>query len=138
MNAFRKYMTSAGGLGFATGLAVVLLALLLAGCGGVPAAAVRVTYGDAVRFTDENHQVRRNYRATKETIIAEMVQAYRNCATVAVSEGDFDKAEVCWAQALQLLGANYRDLATIEAVREGLANYGAFKRAIEDAKAPAS
>ena len=111
---------------------VIVMLGVLAGCAGELADARGVTYGDALSYIRENHQARVDYRAKKEVVIAAQYNAYLTAATLAWSEDEFEKAEAMWDKALALLEENYRDLATIEALRKGIDDFGEFRRQVED------
>jgi hypothetical protein len=114
--------------------AIVLAALLLAGCAEFASDAKRVTYDDGVKYIDENHEVRRAYRAQKEELLAEILDLYVDCMRGNCDEAQVEAAEGWMQKGLALLAENYRELATIEAMRAGIEDFGEFKRLINEVR----
>lgn len=109
----------------------IVLVLLLGGCTMVVGDAQRLAYEDGVRYIEENHQVRRDYRAAKEALVAAMVSHYQRCIAIHLEGNDTGKAEGCFDRGMRLLDDHYRDLATIEALRAGIDDFGEFKSQVE-------
>ena len=102
-----------------TGCAALLLAVTFAMLGGCSAYqdAERIYYQDAVKYVEENHEIRREYRARKEALLSQQFAAYQARAITAWESDDEQQAEAYWEKALALLADHYRELATLEAVR---------------------
>ena len=106
----------------------------LVGCASVVGDLKGVAYDDALSYVRENHDIRKDYRAKKEAVIDARYQAYLNAAAVALNTQDVGTAEAMWDKAISVLADNYRDLATIEAIRKGIDDFAGFRRAIENAE----
>ena len=108
----------------------LLVALLLSGCADLAVDAKRVTVDDGVKYIDQNHERRRAIRQMKYSIEDEIVARWLDRARIAVQSGDVDGAKVYFEEAYKVLHAAYPSLATVELMREGIYDYGEFRRSL--------
>lgn len=126
-------------------IGVLVLVAALGGCAGDVQRTKGVTVDDALSYTEENHASRRGNRSEHETFVYSKYHRVSNFGNQVWDkmvvmwatdeegyEDQMDFAVDLWSAAEGFLVDSYRDLATVELIKEGAVSFNETKRILDE------